>query len=95
MNAYQIAASQEAGKVVCVVDMARSFDPVSARAAGVNVGDLLVSHPDHEGQAFEILESLARSGAIDIIVAVGGLPRAGAHRLRGIAARSHTEIREV
>jgi len=95
MNAYQIAAAQEAGNVVCVVDMVRSFDPVSARAAGVNVERLLVSQPDHEGQAFEILESLARSGAIDIIVAVGGLPRAGAHRLRGIAARSKTDIREV
>lgn len=94
MNAYQIAASQDAGRIVCVVDMARAFDPVTAKASGVNVERLLVSWPDHEGQAFEIIESLARSGAIDVIVAVGGLPRTGADRLRGIAARSNTEIRE-
>lgn len=93
MNAFQIAASQDAGKVVCVIDTARAFDVETARAAGVNVSRLLVSQPDNEVQAFEIIECLARSGAVDIIVAMGGLPR-GASHLRSFAARTNTEIRE-
>jgi len=94
MNAYQIAAAQNAGRVVCVVDMARAFDPCSADAAGVKVDRLLVSQPSDEGQAFEIMESVVRSGAIDVLAVVGGIPQACAARLRAIAGRSGTEIRE-
>jgi RecA/RadA recombinase len=93
MNPYQIAAAQDADKVVCMVDMARIFDPESANAAGVSVERLLVSQPDTEGQAFEIIESLARSGAVDIILAVGGLPFGSSH-LRSFASRTNTDIRE-
>ena len=94
MNAYQIAAAQNAGRVVCVVDMARVFSPSSAHAAGVDMPRLLVTQPDDEGQAFNITESLVRSGAVDVLVMLGGLHPVFAARIRAIAARNGTEIRE-
>ena len=94
MNAFQIAASQNAGRIVCVVDMAQAFDPCAANAAGVKVDRLLVSQPSSDGQAFDIIESLARSGAVDIIAVIGGMPHACGARLRTIAAQTATEIRE-
>lgn len=93
MNAYQIAAAQDAGKIVCIVDVARVFDAVTASASGVDMPRLLLSQPDNADQAFEIIESLARSGAVDIILAIGGLPH-GASHLRNFANRTNTEIRE-
>ena len=94
MNAFQIAASQNAGRIVCVVDMAQAFDPCAANAAGVKVDRLLVSQPSDEGQAFNIMESVVRSGAIAVLAVVGGIPQACAARLRTIARRNGTEIRE-
>jgi recombination protein RecA len=93
MNAYQIAAAQDAGKIVCIVDVTRVFDAATASASGVDMPRLLVSQPDTGDQAFEIIESLARSGAVDIILAVGGLPFGSSH-LRSFASRTNTDIRE-
>lgn len=94
MNAYQIAAAQNAGRVVCVVDMARVFLPSSAHAAGVDMPRLLVTQPDDEGQAFEVMESVVRSGAVDVLAVLGGLHPVFAARIRSIAGRTGTEIRE-
>jgi len=44
------------------------MDPVYARAIGVDVDELLISQPDNGEQALEIVDTLVRSGAIDVIV---------------------------
>ena len=95
MNANEIKAAQDNGKIVCVVDIARRFDVASAKAAGVNVERLLVSQPDSVEQAREIAESVVRSGAIDIVVVIGALGRWSLALLRDLAARSGTEIQIV
>ena len=44
------------------------FDPLYAERCGINLDDLLISQPDTGEQALEIVETLVRSGAIDVIV---------------------------
>lgn len=66
-----IIAAQSVGKVVCVIDMTREFNVVCAAEFGVNVARLLVSQPDDAEQGAEILETLARSGAIDLVEILG------------------------
>lgn len=74
--------------------MRGTFEPAAAKAAGVNTEKLLVSQPDNNDQAFEILDRLVRSGAIDLIVTCGRLDAAPMRHLRGCAARTETEIRK-
>ena len=50
------------------IDVEHALDPVYAKSLGVDIDHLIVSQPDTGEQALEIMETLARSGAIDIIV---------------------------
>lgn len=63
-----IAEGQKSGGYAAFIDVEHALDPVYARALGVDVDSLLVSQPDTGEQALEIIETLVRSGAIDIIV---------------------------
>ncbi len=63
-----IAQAQKLGGVVAFVDAEHALDIGYARKLGVNTEDLLVSQPDTGEQALEIVETLVRSGAIDILV---------------------------
>jgi recombination protein RecA len=65
---HAIAESQKQGGIAAFVDAEHALDPVYARNLGVNVDELWVSQPDTGEQALEIVESLVRSGAMDIIV---------------------------
>lgn len=66
-------ATLRASGAAMLSDGARTFDPVEAVKDGLDVGRLCVSQPDTLEQAFECVEAVARSGAIDLIV-VNGLP---------------------
>lgn len=68
-----LLAAQKAGRTPALIDGAHTFDEVEAAAEGLDVSRLLVSQPDTMEQAFEIVESLARSGAVDLVV-VDGMP---------------------
>lgn len=94
MNPYQIAASQEPNRVVALVDTLGAFEPTAAKAACVDVARLLVAQPDNESQAFDIIDALARSGAVDAIIVFGSIRQASAKHLRAHAERTGTEIRE-
>ena len=59
---------EKQGGVAAFIDAEHALDPVYARKLGVDVDNLLVSQPDTGEQALEIAESLARSGAIDVLV---------------------------
>ncbi|MDR1240770.1 MAG: recombinase RecA [Oscillospiraceae bacterium] len=63
-----IAQGQGRGGNAAFIDVEHALDPVYAAALGVDVNSLLVSQPDTGEQALEITESLARSGAVDVIV---------------------------
>ena len=63
-----IAEAQRTGGVAAFVDAEHALDPLYAQRCGVNLDDLLVSQPDTGEQALEIVETLVRSGAIDVVV---------------------------
>jgi recombination protein RecA len=65
---HAIAEAQKMGGIAAFVDAEHALDPVYAKNLGVNVDELWVSQPDTGEQALEIVESLVRSGAVDVIV---------------------------
>ncbi|MBK6687391.1 MAG: recombinase RecA [Deltaproteobacteria bacterium] len=68
MALHAIASVQRRGGVAAFVDAEHALDPRYAQALGINLEQLLVSQPDHGEQALEIVETLIRSGAVDLIV---------------------------
>ncbi|MFO0722236.1 MAG: recombinase RecA [Myxococcota bacterium] len=65
---HAIAGVQRAGGVAAFVDAEHALDARYAQALGIQTDQLLVSQPDHGEQALEIVETLLRSGAIDLVV---------------------------
>ncbi|MBG0766217.1 recombinase RecA [Sphaerochaeta halotolerans] len=65
---HAIAESQKAGGIAAFIDAEHAMDPSYAKKLGVNIEELWISQPDSGEQALEIVESLVRSGAVDIIV---------------------------
>jgi len=65
---HVIANAQKAGGTAAFIDAEHALDPGYARRLGVNLDDLLVSQPDSGEEALTICETLARSGALDVIV---------------------------
>ncbi len=65
---HAIAEAQKLGGIAAFIDAEHALDPLYAKNLGVNVDELWVSQPDNGEQALEIVESLIRSGAMDIIV---------------------------
>lgn len=63
-----IAEAQKLGGIAAFIDMEHALDPSYAAQCGVDVENLLISQPDTGEQALEILETLVRSGALDIVV---------------------------
>lgn len=65
---HAIASCQAGGGAVAFVDAEQSINLTYARRAGVQVDDLLVSQPDSAEQALALVESLAASGAVALVV---------------------------
>ncbi len=63
-----IASAQKEGAICAFIDAEHALDVYYAKNLGVDVDNLLVSQPDYGEQALEVLETLARSGAVDLIV---------------------------
>jgi recombination protein RecA len=63
-----IAEVQKAGGVAAFVDAEHALDPQYAAKIGVRLNDLLISQPDTGEQALDIVETLVRSNAVDLIV---------------------------
>jgi len=68
ISLHAIAEAQKLGGVCAFIDAEHALDPVYAKKLGVQTQDLIISQPDTGEQALEIVESLVRSGNIDIIV---------------------------
>lgn len=65
---HAIAEAQKKGGIGAFIDAEHAFDPEYARHIGINISDLLISQPDTGEQALEIVETLVRSNAVDIVV---------------------------
>jgi recombination protein RecA len=65
---HVIAESQKSGGTCAFIDAEHALDPTYARKLGVNLDDLLISQPDTGEQALEIVDTLVRSGALDVLV---------------------------
>ncbi|MCX5716675.1 MAG: recombinase RecA [Candidatus Omnitrophica bacterium] len=63
-----IAQAQKTGGHAAFIDAEHAFDSTYAKKIGVNLDDLLMSQPDTGEQALEIVETLVRSNAVDVIV---------------------------
>lgn len=68
LTLHMIAEAQKKGGLAAFIDAEHALDPEFARNLGVNVDDLLVSQPDSGEQALDIVETLVRSSAVDLIV---------------------------
>lgn len=65
---HVIAEAHKQGGIAAFVDAEHALDPNYAQRLGVKVDDLLISQPDFGEQALEIVDTLVRSGAVDVIV---------------------------
>jgi len=63
-----VAEAQKAGGIAAFVDVEHALDPEYAKNMGVDIDNLYISQPDTGEQALEIMESLVRSNAVDIVV---------------------------
>jgi recombination protein RecA len=64
---HVIAEAQKMGGTAAFVDAEHGLDPARAESIGVNLDELLISQPDTGEQALEIVETLVRSGAVDVV----------------------------
>lgn len=63
-----VAEVQKTGGLAAFVDAEHALDPEYAQKIGVNIDELFISQPDTGEQALEIVETLVRSSAVDVIV---------------------------
>jgi recombination protein RecA len=68
LSLHAVAEAQRAGGICAFIDAEHAMDPQYAQNLGVKLDELLISQPDTGEQALEIVESLVRSGKLDVIV---------------------------
>ena len=68
LTLHAIAEAQKAGGATAFIDAEHAIDMTYARKLGVKTDELLIAQPDTGEQALEIVETLVRSGALDLIV---------------------------
>ncbi|KKU88961.1 MAG: Protein RecA [Candidatus Yanofskybacteria bacterium GW2011_GWA1_48_10] len=68
LSLHVIAEAQKAGGICAFIDAEHAMDPEYSKRLGVKINELLISQPDTGEQALEIVDSLVRSGKIDVIV---------------------------
>jgi len=68
LSLHIVAEAQKLGGVCAYIDAEHAMDPDYTKKLGVNIDNLLISQPDTGEQALEIVESLVRTGKIDVIV---------------------------
>ncbi len=65
---HVIAEAQKRGMTAAFIDAEHALDPIRAESIGVNLEELIISQPDTGEQALEIVETLIRSGGVDVVV---------------------------
>ena len=68
LSLHIVAEAQKMGGICAFIDAEHAMDPEYSQRLGVKIENLLISQPDNGEQALEIVDSLVRSGKIDVIV---------------------------
>ena len=68
VSLHIVAEAQKMGGIAAFIDAEHALDPTYAARLGVNINDLYVAQPDNGEQALDILDSLVKSGSLDVIV---------------------------
>jgi len=68
LSLHVVAEAQKKGGICAFIDAEHAMDPEYAKRLGVKIDELLISQPDTGEQALEIVESLVRSGKLDVVV---------------------------
>lgn len=68
LASHIVAEAQKLGGICAYIDAEHAMDPEYTKKLGVKINDLLISQPDTGEQALEIVESLVRTGKLDVIV---------------------------
>jgi recombination protein RecA len=68
LTLHCVAERQKTGGVCAFVDAEHALDPQYAKKLGVDIDELLISQPDSGEQALEIVDTLVRSGAVDMVI---------------------------
>ncbi len=68
LSLHVVAEAQKLGGICAFIDAEHAMDPEYAKRLGVKIDELLISQPDTGEQALEIVDSLVRSGKLDVIV---------------------------
>ncbi len=68
LSLHIVAEAQKLGGVCAYIDAEHAMDPEYSKKLGVNINDLLISQPDTGEQALDIVESLVRTGKVDVVV---------------------------
>lgn len=68
LSLHVVAEAQKKGGICAFIDAEHAMDPEYSKKLGVKIDELLISQPDTGEQALEIVESLVRSGKIDVVV---------------------------
>ena len=66
--ALHIVANAQKTGTAAFIDAEHALDPAYAKKIGVKMNELLISQPDTGEQALDIVETLVRSNAVDVIV---------------------------
>lgn len=68
LTLHAIAQSQRNGGTCAFIDAEHAMDPAYAASVGIDTDKLIISQPDYGEQALDIVETLVRSGAVDVVV---------------------------
>lgn len=68
LSLHVIAEAQKVGGICAFIDAEHAMDPEYSKRLGIKIDELLISQPDTGEQALEIVDSLVRSGKVDVIV---------------------------
>jgi recombination protein RecA len=89
LSQHIVAEIQKMGGIAAFVDAEHALDPDYARKIGVKVDELLISQPDNGEQALDIVETLVRSNAVDVIVVDSVAALTPKSELEGEMGESH------
>jgi recombination protein RecA len=87
-----VAEIQKMGGIAAFVDAEHALDPDYARKIGVKIDELLISQPDNGEQALDIVETLVRSNAVDVIVVDSVAALTPKSELEGEMGESHMGV---
>ena len=89
VSLHIVAEAQKRGGMAAFIDAEHALDPTYAARLGVNINDLYVSQPDNGEQALDILDSLVKSGSLDVIVVDSGAALTPKAEIDGEMGDSH------